>query len=406
MVKSITGWFRIAIFSLLLVSFIGVLMRYKIAYSLPFVDQKYLLDAHSHFAFNGWVTQLLMVLLVARLQSNLPNAFKKYGWILFSNLITAYGMLISFPVQGYGLYSIGFTFLSIVVALVFAYDYWRDLNRTEQKSPGDIWFKASLFFNILSSAGAIALSIMMINKSARPNSYLATSYYFLHFQYNGWFFFSCTGLLIHKLFNWGINIKRGKVVFWLFAISCVPAYFLSALWLPIPLWVYIFVIVAVVFQLLGFFLLFQSVRPHLKRLISLVSPLGKWLIGLSVVALAIKIVLQASSTVPTLSKLAFGFRSIVIGYLHLVLLGVFSLFLLGYVVINGYMRVNKAAVSGVVIFIIGIILNELVLGIQGVGAISYTSVPYTNGFLLGASILMFIGLLFLNISQRQRMLSD
>lgn len=406
MVKSITGWFRIAIFSLLLVSFIGVLMRYKIAYSLPFVDQKYLLDAHSHFAFNGWVTQLLMVLLVARLQSNLPNAFKKYGWILLSNLITAYGMLITFPVQGYGLYSIGFIILSIFVALIFTYVYWCDLNRVEQKVPGDAWFKAALFFNIMSSVGALALSVMMINKSARPNSYLAASYYYLHFQYNGWFFFSCTGLLLHKLYNWGINIKRGKVVFWLFAISCVPAYFLSALWLPIPLWVYILVIVAVVFQLLGFFLLFQSVRPHLKRLISLVSPLGKWLIGLSVVALAIKIVLQASSTFPTLSKLAFGFRSIVIGYLHLVLLGVFTLFLLGYVVINGYMRVNKAAVSGVVIFIIGIILNELVLGIQGVGAISYTSVPYTNDFLLGASIFMFIGLLFLNISQRQRMLSD
>lgn len=401
MVKNATGWFRVSVFSLLLVSFIGVLLRYKIAYSLPFVNQKYLLDAHSHFAFNGWVTQLIMVLLVARLDTKQQNPFKKYAWILYCNLITAYGMLLTFPVQGYGLYSISFTTLSIFVAFIFTFVYWRDLNRGEQKSPGDPWFKAALSFNVLSSVGAFALSLMMLTKTAHPDQYLASSYYYLHFQYNGWFFFSCTGLLVHKLNDWKIQLKAGKTIFRLFAASCIPAYFLSALWLPIPFWVYILVIVAVVFQLLGFFLLFQSVKPHLKRLISFVSFPGKWLIGLSVVALAIKIVLQASSTVPALSKLAFGFRSIVIGYLHLVLLGVFTLFLLGYVVINGFMQINKTAVTGIVIFILGIILNELVLFIQGVGAISYTSVPYTNELLLGAALVMFTGLLFLNVSQRK-----
>lgn len=401
MVKNATGWFRVSVFSLLLVSFIGVLLRYKIAYSLPFVNQKYLLDAHSHFAFNGWVTQLIMVLLVARLDTKQQNPFKKYAWILYCNLITAYGMLLTFPVQGYGLYSISFTTLSIFVAFIFTFVYWRDLNRGEQKSPGDPWFKAALSFNVLSSVGAFALSLMMLTKTAHPDQYLASSYYYLHFQYNGWFFFSCTGLLVHKLHDWKIQLKAGKTIFRLFAASCIPAYFLSALWLPIPFWVYILVIVAVVFQLLGFFLLFQSVKPHLKRLISFVSFPGKWLIGLSVVALAIKIVLQASSTVPALSKLAFGFRSIVIGYLHLVLLGVFTLFLLGYVVINGFMQINKTAVAGIVIFILGIILNELVLFIQGVGAISYTSVPYTNELLLGAALVMFTGLLFLNVSQRK-----
>ncbi|HRN56610.1 MAG TPA: hypothetical protein PLL71_09170 [Agriterribacter sp.] len=406
MVKSLTGWFRIAVFNLMLVAFIGVLLRYKIAYALPVVHQKHLLHAHSHFAFTGWITQILMALLVARLYTGQQNPFKKYAPVLYANLIAAYGMLFTFPFQGYGTYSISFSTLSIFVAYAFAIMYWRDINRAEQKSPGDPWFKAALFFNIISSAGAFALAVMMVTKTAHPDRYLAASYFFLHFQYNGWFFFACTGLLIHKLYTWGIQLSCHKTIWWLFTLSCVPAYFLSALWLPIPLWAYILVIVAVGFQLAGFALLFRAVKTHLVRLKSLISSLGRWLIGLSAIALTIKLLLQTGSTVPALSKLAFGFRSIIIGYLHLVLLGVITLFILGYVVINRYMRITKTAVAGIIIFIAGIFLNELILFIQGTGAISYTSVPYTNEMLLGAAVLLFTGMLILTISQRKAKLPE
>ena len=406
MVKSLIWWFRIAVFNLMLVAFIGVLLRYKIAYAFPVVHQKHLLHAHSHFAFTGWVTQILMVLLVARLYTGLQNPLKKYAPVLYANLIAAYGMLFTFPFQGYGTYSIVFSTLSIFAAYVFAVIYWRDLNKGKEKSAGDPWFKAALFFNVISSAGAFALAVMMVTKSVHPDRYLAASYYFLHFQYNGWFFFACIGLLFHQLNVWGIKLRSDKRIFWLFTLSCIPAYFLSALWLPIPLWVYILVIVAACCQLAGFTLLFNGIRTYFTRLKPLITPLGKWLIGLSGVALTIKLLLQAGSTIPALSKLAFGFRSIVIGYLHLILLGVITLFILGYVVINQYMRINKMAVRGIVIFIAGIILNELILFIQGASAISYTSVPYTNEMLLGAAIVLFAGMLMLNVSQRQRNASN
>ena len=88
----------------MLVAFIGVILRYKIAFSLPFIDQKNLLHGHSHFAFAGWITQALMALLVACLseQAN-KNFFQKYRWILYANLVTAYGMLVAFLIQGYAL---------------------------------------------------------------------------------------------------------------------------------------------------------------------------------------------------------------------------------------------------------------------------------------------------------------
>ncbi len=86
----------------MLVALLGVTLRYKIAFSLPFIDQQNLLHGHSHFAFAGWVTQALMTLLIGYLSEKTSGRiiFPKYRWILYFNAITAYGMLISFPSPG------------------------------------------------------------------------------------------------------------------------------------------------------------------------------------------------------------------------------------------------------------------------------------------------------------------
>ena len=107
-------WLKVSLFNLMLVACIGVVLRYKIAYSLPFVDQKFLLEGHSHFAFAGWVTQALMALMVGVLSEQAGgNFFPRYRWMLYANLITAFGMLLSFPAEGYGAISIVFSMASI-----------------------------------------------------------------------------------------------------------------------------------------------------------------------------------------------------------------------------------------------------------------------------------------------------
>ncbi len=42
---------KFSVFSFVIVAILGVLMRYKIAFSLPFVEQKHLQEAHSHLLF-------------------------------------------------------------------------------------------------------------------------------------------------------------------------------------------------------------------------------------------------------------------------------------------------------------------------------------------------------------------
>ena len=393
-------WLRIAFVNLTIVAFIGIVMRYKIVFSLPIVDQKHLLHGHSHFAFAGWITQVLMTLMVAFLYKNgLNDSFKKYKWLLISNLITAYGMLVTFPIEGYGLFSITFSTLTIFVSYFFAVIYWRDLNRIQSSSTTILWFKAAVVFNAVSSAGAFSLAFMMAKHIIHQNWYLSAVYFFLHFQYNGWFYFACAGLLIDQLESYNIISRHYKTIFLIFLFACLPAYFLSTLWMPIPVWVYLLVVLSAVVQVIGWFMLAKIIYAHLELLKRILSRTTKWLLALAAIAVTIKFLLQLGSTYPALSTLAFGFRPIVIGYLHLVLLGVITIFIIGYIAVNNYVSLNKKAIGGISIFVFGIIYNEILLMTQGVSNMILETIPFTNELLFTAAIIMFIGVLLLVISQ-------
>ena len=116
----------------------------------------------------------------------------------------------------------------------------------------------------------------------------------------------------------------------------------------------------------------------------------------SALSLTIKIFLQLLSNIPSLSNIAFGFRPIVIGYLHLMLLGVVTLFLIGYMINTQLIVLGKIATRGLIVFIAGIIINQLLLMLQGLYAMEYTGMPFISELLLLAAITMFTGLLLLN----------
>lgn len=391
-------WLKFSLVNLLIVALLGLLMRYKIGFEFPFLDQKHLQHSHSHFAFSGWISHTLMVLMIAflekkgSLQEALDKRYKKYNLILIVNLVSAYGMLIFFIIQGYGFFSIFFSTLSIVVSIVFAYYFIKDLKLIPADDLSKNWFKAALFFAVFSSLGTFALAYMMVTKNIHQEEYLASIYYYLHFQYNGWFFFACMGLLFSFL-----NLKASEnpfypTVFKLFFFSCIPAYFLSTLWLDLPVWIYVLTVISAIIQVYTWFrflmILIKTKRdwienhPFFLRYILL-------FVGFS---LSVKFLLQLGSTIPALSQMAFGFRPIVIAYLHLVLLAVISLFLLFYMYANHFIRFNKQIKTGVIIFSIGVLLNEFILAIQGVVSFSYTIIPYVNEMLFGAALILVTGI--------------
>ncbi|MEJ7779608.1 MAG: hypothetical protein WKF68_08455 [Daejeonella sp.] len=399
MSKFLSKWLTISFLNLLIVATLGFVLRYKIAFYLPFVDQKFILHSHSHFAFSGWVTQTLMVLLVHYLSlKSGDHILIKYRWLLYANLITAYGMMVSFMLQGYAFFSISFSLISIFISYFFAFYYWKDLNRLKNKQVSDLWIKAALLFSVISSLGAFTLAFMMGNKMTDQNWYLASVYFFLHFQYNGWFLFAGMGLLTDKLEEANPKDKNLYYAFILFCFACIPAYLLSVLWFSFPGIVFLLILIAVIAQLFGWLLMIKVFVRNRPFILERFSRYGRLLLLLSAIAFTIKLLLQVGSIHPALSQLSYGFRPIIIGYLHLVLLGVTSIFIIGYIISFKLVPVSPKLIYGTFIFVAGIIINELLLMVQGVAALTYSVIPYIQIGLLIAAGILFAGISLMFVS--------
>lgn len=401
--KNIIFWLRFSVFNFLLVAVLGVLMRYKIAYSLPIVDQKHVQEAHSHFAFYGWITQIIYVLIIRYLHGILSEQqLKKYHTLLVVNAISAFVMIPSFIYNGYYWLSIAASTAALLTSFVFFFFLLMDLKGKQDLAKP--WFIGGLFFAVISSVGVFGLSYMMSSGNMTQNLYLSSTYYYLHFQYNGFFIFSCIGFLFHSLKEIGAEIteKDNKMIFWLMFVGCVIGFGLSVLWIKMPLWIFIAIILGTIAQTIGAVKLYLVVKKNWPKLVLNFSALQRFVLMYVGFAFFAKIVLQLGSTIPALSQFAFGFRNVVIAYLHLILLMCVSAFLINQILATNVFKITKPVTTGLKLLLLGIFLNEAVLGLMGIFSIKYISIPYTPQILLAVSLLMLVslGIILVNLKKK------
>ena len=202
-----TFWLKFSVFNFFLVALLGVIMRYKIQFSFPYLDQKHLQEAHSHFAFYGWITNVLYVLIVHYISKVNPLVkLRKYEYLIVINLAASFAMLGTFIYGSYFWASIVASTTALLASFVFCYFFVVDARKIQDTSK--IWFLAGLFFAVISSVGVFNLAYMMSSKNINQDLYLASEYYFLHFQYNGFFIFSCIGLLLYSMKEAGSPISE------------------------------------------------------------------------------------------------------------------------------------------------------------------------------------------------------
>ena len=378
-------WSVLSLMNLCIVSVLGVLLRYKIVFSLPAINYNFLLQAHTHFAFSGWISTAIFTAFVYLLSRSGYPIGKTYTFQFRLAQISSFGMLLSFPFTGYGLLSIFFSILFILFSWWFALQYWKDVSKSDLPFAVKRWVKAALFFFVLSSLGILLLAYIGSHRINAPDLYYNALYLFLHFQYNGWFSFGVLTLFFYSAHHFKLRIdeNRSRLFFWLLAAACIPAYCLSLLWMNPPVWVFTIAAVAAFLQLGGLAVFFLIVSRSWGYW-TLMQFQEKLLLGLSFIAFMLKLILQALSVIPALGMLAFGFRSVIIVYLHLVMLVFISFFLVGFFIIEKLFYPGSGVwKKGLTIFITGIILNEVILLIQALSAMN-------NGIWSSASFLLFI----------------
>lgn len=393
----IQKWVRVSFLYLLLVGLLGCLLRLLFFMPVAGVNFKYFLHAHSHVAFLGWIFNALFAAL---LYAYLPGRFGRYKILFVLLQLAVLGMLFTFPFQGYAAASIVFSTLHIFLSYWFAIKFWID---TSAKNVGELPFSLlfvrwGLVFMVISSLGPFALGVIMAKGLGGTNLYQLAIYFYLHFQYDGWFTFAVLGLFFRLLEHnrIGFNKKGATVFLWLMVLACIPAYTLSALWTQPHTSIYVIAGIAAVLQVIAIAYLFYTIKKQKAEMQQLFHPKVWWLLKFSFAAFVIKIILQLISAFPIIADLAYQVRNFTIGYLHIVFLGFISVFLIAWFIQQQLLQYTKTTRTGIILFITGFVVSELIIFLQpGLPLLGWGMLPYSYQLLFIISLLMPFGVALL-----------
>lgn len=362
-----------AFLNLLLVTLLGLLLRF-----FPFLSSfplayKNLLHGHSHFAFGGWVLPVLLSLVLKSFPLLKEHiAYRHWRNIAMLVLISAYGMLLSFPVQGYKAVSISFSTMSIAATVYLAVICWKAAKKIPQTTSLR-FLKWGLLYAALSSIGPFATGpLIAMGKSGSP-LYFDAIYFYLHFQYNGFFTFVVLALLYRLLEQKG-TATNGRKTVWLLNSACLPTYALSVLWSEPP----------VVFNLVGAaggLLQVAGVAYLLKDVMAAKNLRKSSLLMLALSAFVLKTILQLFSALPAVAQLAYHSRNFVIAYLHLVLLGFISFF-----VFSQVMKGSRLVRQGLTLFLFSFFTTESLLVLNASSGLLGITIPFYTQMLFGCSV--------------------
>ncbi|HMV88538.1 MAG TPA: hypothetical protein PK325_07835 [Cyclobacteriaceae bacterium] len=347
--------FKIPLVFLFIASCIGLFLRYQLISPVNGVVYSYVLHAHSHVMFLGWVFNVLILALTMEFAE--IKGFKVLFWLLQFCVL---GMLISFPLQGYGAFSITFSTLHTFTAFVFIIQFFRTIKTNSTLAL--TLAKAALLYFALSSMGPFFLGYLKANALDHLDLYRNSIYFYLHFQYNGFFLFGVLSLFL-KLTEDSLSEKenrRATQASFILIASCLPTFFLSILWSGPAIIFNIIGFVSAFAQLIGLFIFIRPINRFLANAQG--SRQEKLLFSISFSALILKSILQLMSAHPSIAVFANEFRSVVIAYLHLILLGGISLFLIAWL---GRKRIIELQSSWAIsLVLIGFIASEIMLVIS------------------------------------------
>jgi hypothetical protein len=320
------GYYRVPVLFLFIGSLIGVFLRWQFIAPTSEVTYTFFLHAHSHIMFLGWIFNVLYIAFVTKhIDEKGDKFFLGLFWVL---QVLNVGMLISFPLQGYGPFSIVFSTLHTIGALLFVGRY---LIKTKNTATISSWYaKTALLFFAISAAGPFSLGYLMSKGMANSNWYDFSIYFYLHFQYNGFFLFGIFSLFFSQLEKKNIRFQtqKAKTLGIILAAATLPAYILSTLWAKPG---YLFNIIGAggaIAQCFSLVVLLTLMRPIFTEIKRTFNKQSFVLLLIALSGFGFKLFLQAISALPSIAQMAYDLRPVVIAYLHLVLVGVITSLLL------------------------------------------------------------------------------
>ena len=389
-------WSKISLVFFFVVALIGTLLRSTFFISIP-LEYGNLVHAHSHTAFQGWIYTVIILLLTNLYLKKHQIQKGRYSLQFNLTIFVLIGTLISFSLQGYGLYSIIFSTLFQLLNYWFIYRFIKDTRGINSPSKDTISFrfiKTGLWLGLLSTIMPYGIGLLSAKGLGGTEVYLSFVYTFMHLQYNGWFLFVALGLFYKFLEDNNILFNRNHAIkfYQLFTIAVIPAIALSLLGMSFSKYLILPAYFAALFQALGLLFFILSINSNLKVFLRQKNRWFQLYFIVFLVSFILKIILQCLSVFPVFWSYAFNNKLILLAYLHLSLIGVISFLLLSLIIDLKWITINGFGKVGSALLVLGFIATELLLVTGGLG------LYHNHLILMLGSASMAMGIFFLIIS--------
>ncbi|MEE9362008.1 MAG: hypothetical protein V3U92_05360 [Cellulophaga sp.] len=353
----------VALGYLLVIALLGVFLRLFFVVSIP-VDYRYIVHSHSHVALLGWVYTGLTTLIYWQYLVKAEQA-KKYRRIFISTQITIIGMLVVFPFTGYALFSIIFSTLFLLVSYWFLWFFLKYTTSEQKRTNGYKCIRLALWYMVLSSIGPWALGIIVTTLGSGSDLYRNAIYFYLHFQYNGWFIVALFGILIHVLEENKIMLSKTLFnrFYWTLNSGVMLTYFLSILWMEPHMLFYVLAGIGAVLQVISFGILFAKIHRLWGVLSTHFSGIVQFILKSAVFFYCIKLVAQFMGAIPYFATSVAQNKDFVIGYIHWVFLGVISVCVFGFL---SYYKLMKISKREFIVYLVGFSLTEVLIFYKGI----------------------------------------
>lgn len=376
-----------AFFNLLLLSVAGLVLRYMHLFSAPHLEYQFILHGHSHFAFSGWMFLSLALLMIRQFSDSSNGA--AYRKILMLTIFCSFGMLVSFSMQGYKFISIIFSTLFLLISCWFGYLMYREpsLKRAENHLSAR-FIVGSIIFLFISCAGPLALGPIQATGHKGSVLFQDAIYFYLHFQLNGWMQLAVLGLLMSTHLKAPPVTSGLRVHLNLFIFSTIPLYFIFLLWTEPPLWIRAIAFAAALIHACGWFALMIRLKNKTGTMSLLVRA--------ALMAISIKVLLQVMICFPSIGQWVFSSRNIIIGYIHLITLGIVTPLILDQFIVRGILKNGMTIKYFNVSYLMGVITYLILLFIQPLAGLFEITIPHFELilFILSGVLVLITALYF------------
>ncbi|TVR87260.1 MAG: hypothetical protein EA411_08625 [Saprospirales bacterium] len=357
-------WMRWALVFLLLITFTGLSLRYYFLSEIPGFTFNNLKHMHSHVAMLGWAFMASVAMLLFYFIEH-TRQLTQYKWVLRLNVIAVVGMSVSFPLQGYTFYSILFSTLHVIFAYWFSILFLRDLRHTRGPALATSFARWSVIWMMISTLGLWSVATVAAHPAGTATLYYMSIQWFLHFQFVGWFSYAVIAGLIMYCHRKGFVFNVPATTFLGVQTSLLLTYALSIKWsMSSPVLFYLNSL-GVLIQLVAYYFILRELIRVVFGDEAFNNGIFSWLIKMGILTLVARIFIQTLVVIPAVADIAYTLRMFVVAFIHLIMVGFFTLTVVGLFGEQGYLKKNRISAVGWMLYMLAFVATEFLLFFQG-----------------------------------------